>query len=122
MHDALGLMRFAALALVCLVLSGAADAATQPAWPPTPKPPAEGMRSLLEAAPTPAPLSAYTPAVSFIGDSALGQMDASQCRQSCAHTYFFCLSTEGAGDCPENWTSCLASCSRSSGPLPTGAE
>jgi hypothetical protein len=57
-----------------------------------------------------------------LSDPALGVPDTSQCRRSCAQTYYFCLSTEGASDCPENWTSCLAGCGRDPQPSTLGDE
>ena len=35
---------------------------------------------------------------------------AGQCRLSCAQSYYFCLSTEGAEDCGSNWGQCRARC------------
>lgn len=38
--------------------------------------------------------------------------DTSECRQACAHAYYFCLAGDEADSCPGPWTSCLADCSR----------
>jgi hypothetical protein len=38
--------------------------------------------------------------------------DPGQCRVTCAHTYYFCLSGDDAPSCPQNWSSCLDACNR----------
>jgi hypothetical protein len=38
--------------------------------------------------------------------------DPGQCRLSCAHGYYFCLSGQDAAFCPQSWTSCLGGCNR----------
>jgi hypothetical protein len=37
--------------------------------------------------------------------------DLGQCRTACAHTYYFCLSSPGGGDCSDTWGQCLSQCS-----------
>lgn len=48
------------------------------------------------------PLSAAAPGVGGV---------AQQCRLSCAQTYYFCLSSSQADDCPTSWSQCRAGCS-----------
>ncbi len=55
---------------------------------------------LRQTAPPTAPLATPLPA------------DDGQCRLSCAHTYYRCLSGDYAERCPQDWTLCLAGCSR----------
>ena len=38
--------------------------------------------------------------------------DDGQCRLTCAHTYYRCLSGDYAERCPQDWTLCLAGCGR----------
>jgi hypothetical protein len=59
--------------------------------------------------PLPAPiLAANLPA----SDISAIPADPGQCRLSCAHSYYFCLSGQDAAFCPQSWTSCLNDCSR----------
>lgn len=50
-------------------------------------------------APPPAP-----PALPALG------YDSDHCRSTCARSYYFCLSTERADDCPGAWGQCRARC------------
>jgi len=42
-------------------------------------------------------------------DASTYSTDPGQCREGCAHTYYFCLAGEDAPSCPQNWSSCLIS-------------
>lgn len=37
--------------------------------------------------------------------------DVGQCRTTCAHTYYFCLSGSISIDCADSWSQCLTDCS-----------
>jgi hypothetical protein len=37
--------------------------------------------------------------------------DVGQCRTTCAHTYYFCLSGVVTTDCSASWSQCLSDCS-----------
>ena len=37
--------------------------------------------------------------------------DVGQCRTTCAHTYYFCLSGSINIDCADSWSQCLTDCS-----------
>ena len=41
----------------------------------------------------------------------------SQCRMTCAHSYYRCLAGDYAEQCPQAWTLCLAGCARVSSGL-----
>ena len=121
------------LLLVGLSLCGGVGAATQkPKAAPTTASAIDGLRGPLDAAPSsssptvkpaaPARPISSVPAISLTGDQALGDSDKSQCRQACAHAYYFCSSNADSGDCPGNWSTCLADCSPSARPLPSAAE
>lgn len=60
-----------------------------------------------EAAPSPAPAAPLASAAS--PPAALGDT-AGQCRLSCAQSYYFCLASELADDCPGAWSQCRAAC------------
>jgi hypothetical protein len=98
---------FAALAVL---LVGAA-----PVQPPVParSVAATGLRGAqtVKTAKTPPPqqLASATPPPS--GASTL-PTDPGQCREGCAHTYYFCLAGDDAPSCPQNWSSCLIACNR----------
>ena len=120
-------MRILAFAILCLLFSGAADAATQPAAKVPPKPvSATGLRGTLGAVAKPAPISLIKPALlqpqPIAGLTPHDPLDHADCRRACAHTYYFCLQTDGASDCPEGWASCLADCSHPVRPLPSQTE
>ncbi len=114
-------MRLSFLVLVCLLASGAAEAVT-PAGAGASADDLRGPVAAQPLQPAPTPLDSHLPNASFAGDSALGQTDAGQCRLACARTYYFCLASEGATGCPENWSQCASSCARGPAPLPPGAE
>ncbi len=95
---------FAALAVL---LVGAAPA--QPPKASQPTPPATNALRGAQAANAPAPPLAASLASA---DASAIPADSDQCRAACAHTYYFCLAGEDAPSCPQNWTSCLADCSR----------
>jgi hypothetical protein len=42
--------------------------------------------------------------------------DLNQCRLTCAHSYYFCLSSADSTYCPEAWSSCLTDCGRPADP------
>ena len=112
------LMRLAALAIAVL-LATAADAATQKQpQPPTPAA-ATGLRGAVSATAgaipaKPAPISLISPSPDPAAPFASVTADHAECRRVCSHTYFFCLQTEGAEDCPQGWSSCLSDCVRPS--------
>ena len=99
------------LAACALVLLGAAPVQR----PAVPKPAAaSGLRGAQGARPAKAAtivsplLRASLPA----SDASAVPADPGQCRATCAHTYYFCLSGDDAPSCPQSWTSCLAGCGR----------
>jgi hypothetical protein len=120
-------MRLLAAALLCLLVSGVAVAATQtPNKVPAKPVSADGLRGPMGALPEPAPISLIKP-VSLPPERGAGltphdPLDRAECRRACAHAYYFCLQSDDAGDCPQNWTSCLADCSSPSRPLPSRTE
>jgi hypothetical protein len=88
---------------------------------PPSTPAASGLRGSQPLASAPAKGAASRPAIAPPMALALRQSQASpgvssdgggQCRLTCAHSYYFCLSGEDAPSCPGSWTSCLADCSR----------
>jgi len=101
---------FAALAVA---LIGAA-----PAQPPAPAKPtaANGMRGAqtvkTSAKPAAAPAKVASTTPPAIGDVSTFSTDPGQCREACAHTYYFCLAGDDAPSCPQNWSSCLITCNR----------
>jgi len=120
-------MRLLAAALLCLFVSGAALAATAPTTKVPAKPAsADGLRGPVGAVAKPAPISLIKPAIlqpeRIAGLTPHDPLDHADCRRACAHTYYFCLQTDGAADCPQGWTSCLADCSHPLHPLPSQAE
>ena len=98
---------FAALAVL---LVGAAP--VQPP-PPAKSVAASGLRGAQTAktakTPPPALLASASPPP---GDGSSLPADPGQCREACAHTYYFCLAGEDAPSCPQNWSSCLIACNR----------
>ena len=123
-------MRAFAIALMCLLFSGVQASGQQSAG-------LRGSTSARASAATPTSGAAVTqtstlktPApMSMIPSDALsdentpvGDPGLEQCRRSCAETYYFCLSGDGADDCPQNWTSCLADCSRGQNTAPSAGE
>jgi hypothetical protein len=72
---------------------------------PPPPPPRAAVKPL-KAKPARLPAAFAPPKASPIPP------DASQCRQACAHAYYFCLAGGEADSCPGPWTSCLSDCSR----------
>ena len=119
-------MRRVALIVVLVLAAGAAGAATRPRQ--------AGLRgaevSSAAAATATAKLSTTLSPISpqlttdagHAAASPFSLPDDGQCRERCARTYYFCLSTDGASDCPQDWSSCLADCSRGQRPLPLGNE
>jgi hypothetical protein len=97
-------------AAVAVGLIGAA-----PAQPPAPAKPvaASGLRGAQTAktATKPAQIASTTPPPPP-GDASTFSTDPGQCREACAHTYYFCLAGEDAPSCPQNWSSCLIACNR----------
>lgn len=55
--------------------------------------------------PTPKP-----PVAAPITPLASAAPNTGQCRASCAHTYYFCLSGPVTTDCAETWSQCSVSC------------
>ena len=43
--------------------------------------------------------------------TAAAKPDVGQCRTTCAHTYYFCLSGSINIDCSDSWSQCLTDCS-----------
>ena len=68
--------------------------------------------------PLPPPIRSKAPLAFFAANAQPPPPDLGQCRQACAHTYYFCLAGEDAASCPQNWTNCRSDCSRNSRPLP----
>ena len=83
----------------------ATGAATGAATPATP-------------APLPPPIQSKAPLAFFAADGQPQAQSVQECRLGCARTYYFCLAGGDAPSCPQNWTSCRATCARNSGPLP----
>ena len=84
----------------------AASTASAPAaTPPTPPP-------------LPPPIQSKAPLTFFAGGAQPPARDPGECRQACAHAYYFCLAGGDAPSCPEHWTSCRSDCSRDARPLP----
>jgi len=117
-------MRLFAVAILCLLVSGAADAATQAVvkTPPAKSAATDGLRGPLGAVAKPAPIALLKPAglqpERIAGLTPHDALDHADCRRACSHTYYFCLQTDGAADCPSGWTGCLADCSHPNHPLP----
>jgi len=77
----------------------------------SPEPPAQAR----PAAPQkPAPVRptsvAQSIGVSLASPIPAAKPDEGQCRTSCAHTYYFCLSSPGSTDCGASWSQCLTDC------------
>jgi|SRR5580692_9541079 hypothetical protein len=102
---------FAAMAVA---LIGAAPA--QAPAPPKPVVAASGLRGAQTAkaparpAAAPTQIARTTPPPT--SDASTYSTDPGQCREGCAHTYYFCLAGEDAPSCPQNWSSCLIGCNR----------
>jgi len=69
-------------------------------------------------APLPPPIQSKAPLSFFAADAQPAARGAGECRQACAHSYYFCLAGGDAPSCPQEWTSCRSDCSRDSRPLP----
>ena len=69
-------------------------------------------------APLPPPIQSKAPLAFFAADGQPAARDPGECRQACAHAYYFCLAGGDAPSCPEHWTSCRSDCSRDARPLP----
>jgi hypothetical protein len=104
---------------LCLAAMAVALIGAAPAQPPAPAKPvaASGLRGAQTAktapkpAPAPAQIASATPPPPP-GDASTFSTDPGQCREGCAHTYYFCLAGEDAPSCPQNWSSCLIACNR----------
>jgi hypothetical protein len=81
--------------------TAAAQAVTPPALPPLPP-----------------PIQSKAPLSFFAAAAQPAARGAGECRQACAHSYYFCLAGGDAPSCPQEWTSCRSDCSRDSHPLP----
>ena len=102
-----------AIPLCILLLSASPSAAS--ATPRRPAADAAGLRGEVSTdAPADAPSAAAAkqrkPATASLATSP--PADSGQCRLACAHTYYQCLSGDDAERCPQEWTLCLAACSR----------
>jgi hypothetical protein len=123
-------MRSISVLLICLLLAGAARAEPKKTMQVVAaKPPAaaglRGPQTLTQAsttpltAPTTTPAPIQSPAPGLrLASASTPPVDLGQCRQACAHAYYFCLAGEAAGDCPGNWSSCLVDCGHPATPLP----
>ena len=69
-------------------------------------------------APLPPPIQSKAPLSFFAAGAQPAPRDAGECRQACAHAYYFYLAGGSEPSCPEQWTSCRSDCSRNSRPLP----
>lgn len=104
---------------LCFAAMAVALIGAAPAQPPAPAKPAaaSGLRGA-QAAKTPAKLAAAPAQIASTtppptpGDASTYSTDPGQCREACAHTYYFCLAGEDAPSCPQNWSSCLIGCNR----------
>ncbi len=85
-----------------------AESATGVVTAPAPTPPA----------PLPPPIQSKAPLAFFAANAQPAAQDVQACRLGCARSYYFCLASEDAPSCPQNWTSCRADCARNSAPLP----
>ena len=56
---------------------------------------------------SPQPIASPIPPAPTAADSSQA---ASDCRQACAHSYYFCLAGDETGTCPDGWRQCLADC------------
>jgi hypothetical protein len=124
-------MRFVT-AVLCVLIAGPALAAAPVSLRVVKtSPDAAGLRGA-QSASTAASPAAATPAstplppsiqskapLSFYAASAQpAPRVAGECRQACAHSYYFCLAGGDAPSCPQQWTSCRSDCNRDSRPLP----
>ena len=102
--------RLCLAACAVLLLGAAAHQRPAPAKPAV----ASGLRGAQGAKPAKAaPIAAPLLRASLpTSDASALPADPGQCRAACAHTYYFCLAGDDAPSCPQNWTSCLAGCSR----------
>jgi hypothetical protein len=105
-------VRFSFCFAACAVMLLAAVPAKHPRPVIPPKPAAaNGLRGPQSAKPVNA--AALGPNASLPAPNAsVLPTDPGQCRATCAHTYYFCLSGADAPSCPQNWTSCLNVCDR----------
>ena len=107
-------MRAAVLALVFLMLSGAAFAQTAATGG------LRGAEAAVSAAPAPQPLPQQSlpispipgPSPALPPPSLVPQATIEQCREGCAQAYYMCSAGDDASDCPNQWTSCRADCAR----------
>jgi len=102
------------LAALGLLLVGAAPVQHPRVVIPAKSAAASGLRGAQGANPAkPPPLPAPILAASLPASAVSAiPADPGQCRLSCAHSYYFCLSGQDAAFCPQSWTSCLGDCSR----------
>lgn len=122
-------MRAAALLLSLAVLA-AGPAGAQQRTPPTPQ--FQGGRIVVPAAPGPSdgagrpildvlrgpdtaqtgappvPVAPPTPVLAPLARPA--PIDGGQCRLACARSYYFCLASDSADECPSAWGQCRSRC------------
>jgi hypothetical protein len=116
----LGLILFVALAAA---IAGQAMAQAQHKPPSfvTPPPQLRGPQAPAQQGPPPAPVrppnQSLDPTLAPPVDTAarLGGLEQERaggaiCRQACAQTYYFCLTTEESQSCAASWTTCLTAC------------
>ena len=60
--------------------------------------------------PPPPPSAALMSTLSPLPAAATTRSDPLQCRQTCAHSYYFCLAGQDADVCPQTWGECVATC------------
>jgi hypothetical protein len=99
-------MRCAALLMTLLfALAAPADAQT---------PPLRGGQPTQTPAPPPESRAPIAPSLAIVPPPALSTgAPASQCRLSCAQSYYFCLASDTPDDCPGAWSQCRAACGTS---------
>jgi hypothetical protein len=107
-------MRPATAVLVALISLGVGLAAVMADAAPANGSPAArraALRGLQPARPRAvAPAPTRLPAAFSPLPSAPPAPDEGQCRQACAHAYFFCSAGADSDSCAGGWTSCLSDC------------
>lgn len=105
--------------ILACVAAGLADAAPKGrvtlVVPPKPAS-ARGLRGPIGVAPVARPINPVAlRGLPPLRGLAAPPPDAGQCRLSCAHSYYLCLSDQdNAPDCPQTWSSCVVECDRPS--------
>jgi hypothetical protein len=103
---------------LCLAAAVAALAGAEPSAAQQPAPQVQHLKLVAPAPSRPQPAKTPTPPAQPLGgnpttsDMSAIPADVGQCRQACAHTYYFCLAGQDAESCPESWTSCLTACNQ----------